>query len=346
MRRITTTELDWAVYRPAMAGVTVDLSEGRGTGGDAMGDRLIGIEVIWGSTHDDTFIASADEDTYDIIHGDSGADTVSYEASETPVMVDLTVDSDNTEVAVTGTGTAGDPYVFTYTPTGGSPTTADIDTEGVQAGDVATNGAHGDRLGGISNLTGSDHNDKLSGDGDPNVLKGGDGNDMLGAIDVNGDGTAEADAGNDRMYGGAGRDIINGGVGDDTINGGAGDDDLTGGTGGATNDDTFVFGPGNGDDIINDLEVGTTVGDSDKIDLTAFGLEADDLAGLLSTRGQGGNARVIIDLRDHGGGTIELVGVSDIDSLDTDATTGADANDMLDLAVDADGNVDTGVFII
>ena len=32
-----------------MAGVEVNLSTNRGTGGDAMGDRLIGIEVVWGS---------------------------------------------------------------------------------------------------------------------------------------------------------------------------------------------------------------------------------------------------------------------------------------------------------
>ena len=42
----------------------MNLSSNRdGTGGDAMGDRLIGIEVVWGSKNDDTFIASADEDT-------------------------------------------------------------------------------------------------------------------------------------------------------------------------------------------------------------------------------------------------------------------------------------------
>ena len=51
-----------------------------GTGGEAMGDTLRNIELVWGSEHDDTFIAS---NGADIIEGDGGSDTVSYEASET-----------------------------------------------------------------------------------------------------------------------------------------------------------------------------------------------------------------------------------------------------------------------
>ena len=326
MRRIQTTELDWAVYRPAEEGVEVNLSTNRGTGGDAMGDRLTGIEVVWGSKNDDTFIASADEDTHDIIHGDSGADTVSYEASETPVMVDLGDDNDNGQhAAVTGDGSPGNPFVFTYTPSGDTPTLEDVDTEGV-AGDPAANGAAGDRLGGIENLTGSDHNDTLEGDGNPNVLKGGGGND-----DLDGEGNV------DKLYGGAGRDSLDGGAGNDMLNGGAGDDELTGGD----DNDTFVFAPGDGDDVINDFNTGENM-----IDLTAFDLDADDLAGLMRTRGEGAaNVRVIIDLSDHGGGTIELVGVDDIDDLDAlDPADGT--NDMFDLGTDAEGDVDTGVFII
>ena len=313
--------LDWAVYRPAMAGVEVDLSNNRGTGGDAMGDRLIGIEVVWGSMHDDTIIASADEDTYDIIHGDSGADTVSYEASETGVMVNLDAHNDNSvgqEEEVSGTGAPDNPFVFTYTPTD-VPTLTDVDIEGVDLGDVATNGAYGDRLGGIQNLTGSNHKDELTGDGDPNVLKGGGGNDTLTGA-----------AGNDKLYGGDGRDTLNGGLGADTLSGGAGDnDELTGGDAG----DTFVFAPGDGYGIINDL----VIGDDDKIDLTAFDLDADDLAGMIDIRG--GDVFITLD-----GAVIELAGVSDIDTLDASETV--DQNDMFDLGVDPDGNVDTGVFII
>ena len=327
---ILTTDLDWAVYRPAEEGVTVDLSEGRGTGGDAEGDRLIGIEVIWGSTEDDTFIASADEDTHDIIHGDSGADTVSYEASETGVMVDLADHSDNTEIVVTGDGTAASPFVFTYTPSdaSGNPTLADVTaTPGVALGSVETNGAFGDRLGGISNLTGSDHNDTLNGDDSPNVLKGGGGNDSM-----------EGGGGVDRLYGGDGRDTLNGEAGTDTLNGGAGADELTGGS----ETDTFVFGPGHGDDIINDLVIGT-----DRIDLSAFDLDADDLAGMISTRGTGDNARVIINLTSVGGGTIELTEQANVDTLDESTETDETSDGVIQQlnVFDATTN-DDGVFIL
>ena len=89
--------IDWAVYRGAMEGVMVNLATGRGMAGEAMGDTLVNIELIWGSTHDDAFIASSGTD---IIHGDGGSDTVSYEASEMGVTVSLV--TDNTIAEVTG----------------------------------------------------------------------------------------------------------------------------------------------------------------------------------------------------------------------------------------------------
>ena len=233
---LVAADYDWAVYRPAEAGVEVDLSNNRGTGGDAMGDRLVGIELVWGSTHDDTFIASADEDTSDIIHGDSGSDTVSYEASEIGVTVNL--DTDNDDAGVTPGGDATMGYTFDYVPTAvvngmPSPSVADIDDEGVEAGNAATNGAFGDRLGGIQNLTGSNQVDSLTGDDTHNVLKGLGGNDTL----VGGEG-------NDTLMGGDGHDrTMQGGLGNDRLVGGAGNDQMSGDGG----TDTFVFGPGHGD---------------------------------------------------------------------------------------------------
>ena len=69
--------IDWAVYKYAEdEGVTVNLATGMGTAGEAMGDTLANIELVWGSEHDDTFIAS---NGADIIEGDGGSDTVSYD---------------------------------------------------------------------------------------------------------------------------------------------------------------------------------------------------------------------------------------------------------------------------
>ena len=80
--------------------------------------------------------------------------------------------------------------------------------------------ADGDELVAIEHLTGSMHNDMLTGDFTPNAmntLKGMDGNDMLS--------------------GKGGMDDLQGGKGDDTLNGGAGADKLAGGAG----DDVFVY---------------------------------------------------------------------------------------------------------
>ena len=334
--------IDWAVYRMAEEGVEVNLSTNRGTGGEAMGDRLVGIELIWGSLHGDTIIAAADEDTFDIIHGDAGSDTVSYEASETGVVVDLSNTVHHTTATATQTA-AGDPIVFIGLPDGTDPavslTALGVGTStdtATNVGSAATNGAFGDRLGSIENLTGSDHNDILGGDGNPNVLKGGGGNDML----TGGDETITNAGVGDMLYGGAGRDTLSGGAGDDKLDGGAGDDDLTGGSG----SDTFVFAPGHGDDVILDAIAAT-----EKIDLSAFDLDADGLIELISIR----SGRVQIDLRSVGGGTIELAANADLIALDSDGTLDDGAIDGLSVAIDANGDGDftdtgdtNGIFIL
>ena len=85
----------------------VNLNTGSGTGGEAMGDTLKNIELIWGSTHGDTFIASEGVDT---IHGDGGSDTVSYEASKHGVTVVLPTTDDTTQYTFTpGDSTATPP---------------------------------------------------------------------------------------------------------------------------------------------------------------------------------------------------------------------------------------------
>ena len=91
--------MDIASYAGAMAGVTVDLASGKGTAGDAMGDTLVNIEQVMGSSNDDTFIAGSGADN--IVGGDHGdddpmtgmdkedGDTVSYELSDEAVQVTL-----------------------------------------------------------------------------------------------------------------------------------------------------------------------------------------------------------------------------------------------------------------
>ena len=88
---------DWAAYRDARAGVTVDLDRNTGTAGEAMGDTLRNIELVWGSRHNDTFIAG---ERADAIHGDGGMDTISYERSKHGVDILLPYGDDARQFTV------------------------------------------------------------------------------------------------------------------------------------------------------------------------------------------------------------------------------------------------------
>ena len=224
---------DWAAYRGAMDGVTVNLNTGHGTGGDAMGDTLKNIELVWGSKHDDTFVAS---EGADIIHGDGGSDTVSYEASKHSIDVTLLGTGDtpvpvNTSEDVSDS-TPDSPVATTYTPfildtdatedgnqsrpemfnaatdtmlmnwraggsdgsaTDGRPTPIEADDDNA----TTKSYAEGDILASIENVTGSRQADVITGDVVPNVIKGGGGNDTL-----------SGGGANDKLHGGAGNDVL------------------------------------------------------------------------------------------------------------------------------------------
>ena len=135
--------LDTASYARSSTAVTVNLSDGTATGGDAEGDSLTSIENLTGSAFDDTLIGdTADNvleggDGSDTLDGGAGADTASYAASDAAITVDLSV----------GTN-----------------------TDGHAAGDTLTS---------IENLSGSRYADALTGDAGANRLDGGAGNDRL-----------------------------------------------------------------------------------------------------------------------------------------------------------------------
>ena len=349
---------DWAVYRDALGGVTVNMSTGMGTGGEAMGDTLKNIEVVWGSKgHSDVFIAGPGPD---IFHGDGqeaanpAGDTVSFEASKHGVSVNLATDNSNTGYDSAQPDDPGNNEPGTWTP----PTvTYDHDGDGLLedgsdnpdataavAGLPAATGFSakgyqvGDLYGGIENLTGSSHNDTLAGDDGANTLKGGAGADTLSG--AAGDDTLHGEAGNDTLNGGAENDILVGGAGNDTLNGDAGDDTLNGGAGdddfnGGAGNDTFVFSPGNGDDVIA-ADPGFAAAD-DRIDLRAFNLDVDELKAAISVRA--GNT--VINLGDYGGGTITIQDVADLDVFDVEVDDADNDIDTLSVWTDSDGNATT-----
>jgi len=168
-------------------------------------------------------------------------------------------------------------------------------------GQTLEGGTHGDIL------EGGQGNDRIDGGGGMDLLLGGDGNDTIYGGD--GNDLVDGNAGDDIIYGESGNDTMNGGDGNDIISGGTGNDMLWGNFCGEGDADTFVFeSSNNGNDTIGDFEV-----DLDTIDLSL--IESITGWNSLSMTQQGDD--VVIDLTDHGGGSITLSGI-DINDLDAD----------------------------
>ena len=352
--------IDIASYAGAMSGITVNLDNGRGTAGDAMGDTLDNIEKVVGSSNDDLFLAGEEADNIDggAHNGDDPAggdeedgDTVSYEESDEAVTVDLGLQATNAAQLM--------------------ETTDDQDQVQNEGINVDGSFAAGDFLAGIENLTGSDYDDTLTGDINANILRGGAGDDMLlgdsardNADSIDNDQDNPLVPIDDMMYGGDGDDILIGNTGDDLLEGGDGDDYLYGGKGpddtggglrgrdilrggagddymdggswgdafsGGTGDDVIVtgsgsdwsyFGPGHGFDIITDFDNSG----NDRIVLRDFEeiTSIDDLDGMIRQRGED----VVIDLEAYGGGTILLYDIT-LDLDGTDGTTDLTAGDFV-----------------
>ncbi|MFD0915795.1 hypothetical protein ACFQ14_05185 [Pseudahrensia aquimaris] len=311
---------DTATYIASAAGVTVNLITGTGTGGDAEGDMLTGIENLIGSTSDDTFTANDQPNRLD---GRAGSDTVSYENSSAGVTVDLTTgaasggDAEGDTLlrienligsahndSLTGnvadntlTGGAGNDSYYITDP---GDTVIENVGEGydrVYADGISTYtlGANVERLtfqdSGNHTATGNELANRFDGNagndtfildaGGSDIFSGGQGQDtfdaragLLGididlvtgshggdaagdtfssmevywgsnsAADVMVTGAARAKfygfGGNDNLTGGATIDYLDGGTGNDTLNGMGADDGLRGFTG----DDTLTGGAG------------------------------------------------------------------------------------------------------
>ena len=335
--------IDWASFEESDAGVTVNLADGTGTGGDAEGDALSNVENLAGSAHADVLTGDGLANTLhgldgnDDLRGDAGDDTLA--GGEGADMLEGGAGADRLD------GGAG------------------VDRASYQNSDAAVvvhlysatyKGGHaeGDFLTAIENVAGSDHGDDITGDDGANHLEGGDGNDTLegaaGADRLDGgngadwlvhwlsdagvtvnlaDGTAEGGHAEgdvilniehllgsyhqDELTGDNGANSIFGIAGNDVLRGNGGQDVLAGGEGadrlyGGEGADTFRFDPGHGDDIVFDF-----IDAEDRIDLRQFSLSGfDDLA----ITSESGSAR--IDLTDHGGGTILLQNF-DTANLDT-----------------------------
>ena len=351
-----------------------------------------GDDSLYGGWGDDTLKGGAGDDT---LRGGPGADDLLGGDDDDTIHADLSDDQidggagmDTLSFAkVTGDdGVGSSTTAFRLAPAG---TVADADGSGYNDGSADANAVADVEAAGIETVIGTSETDYITGANDvEETIEGGKGADMLDggkektetvitqdwasyrdaeegvAVNLNsGSGTGgEADGDTlkdielvwgsthgDTFIASDGADTIHGDGGNDTLNGGAGDDDLGGGAG----NDTFVFGPGNGADVILSADDGFSATE-DKIDLRAFGLTAEELTALISLRA--GNA--VINLSDHGGGTITIQSVTDLDTFETGANTTDDKIDTLsvwadnatgDNATDGDGIVqatEPGLFIL
>ena len=288
---------DWVIYGGSDTGVTVNLEEGWGEGGDAEGDVIMDIEHVGGTSYNDVLIGDnvrnvlIGQDGNDELRGNGGNDWLRGRAGAD------TLDG----------GPGNDTASYSGSPAGVLVRLHD-------ASAVRFGYAEGDTLTSIEHLTGSNYNDTLAGDGADNILDGRGGDDVLYGGPAGGD---------DRMYGGNGDDRVFGGWGDDTLTGGAGNDVLKGGPGadtiivdgdemdvlfGGSDRDTFRFFPSDlGGGTIRDFTDG-----EDIIDLTQFtGIDSIDDLDIVS---HGDNVRIRLSGTDYS--TTIILSDFDMSNLD------------------------------
>ncbi len=290
---------DFAAYTISPAAVSVSLFTGLGSGGDAAGDTLSGIENLQGSS-----------DFGDTLEGDNGPNWLRGLNASDPV---LNISGTNTLRGLGG---------------------ADL-LEGGRDNDSLDGGDGADTLkasqdpasidpnvsGGIDTLLGGNGNDLLYGDAGGDVLDGGaDADQIYGGKD--GD-TIFGGTGDDLVFGGAGNDVIDGGEGANTLSGDDGNDTITAGSGA-----NQMFG-GAGNDVLIALAGNDALNGGDGNDQLNAGYGANVL---------NGDAGADILISGSGADTIHG-GTGDdtaTSGAGNDLVFGDDGNDTLDAGIGAD----------
>jgi Ca2+-binding RTX toxin-like protein len=214
---------DLLKYLASPSGVTVDLSLGTASGGDAQGDQISGIDDLYGSGFADTITGTDGNNVLsgfgggdtisggsgdDLIDGGGGNDTLSggagYDTLEGGAGNDTIEGGDYSDMLSGGDGTDTLSYL-------GSPTGVSVSL----AGGTASGGdAEGDFFTSFERVMGSQFDDLLQVSALGNQLSG--------------------EAGDDAIIGAGGVDLLYGGLGDDYLAGGASGDTLDGGDGSDT----------------------------------------------------------------------------------------------------------------
>ena len=160
--------IDTASYAGSVAGVAVHLTTGLGKGGHAQGDKLINVETLTGSRHNDVLDGDGNANT---LNGGKGNDVLIGRGGADKLIGGGGIDTVNYAASAGGIGVA---LAFHF-GSGGDAT--------------------GDQLFGIENVIGSAFEDEIGGNGIANRLSGGKGDDLLAGR-----------GGRDILTGGAGAD--------------------------------------------------------------------------------------------------------------------------------------------
>lgn len=335
----------------------VDLTSDTIAYGDVTINGGSGADTLWGNEGDDTIRGELGDDN---IHGGAGDDYLDGGYGDD--VIDGGVGND-TMLGGTGEdllrGGAGDDTIV-----GGADQDTviyDDATEGVDvdlANYTATGGAGNDAIYQVENVTGSDHDDTITGDHKANILDGGAGDDTLAGGAGNdtlrgGDGNDTADysaatapvtanlATGTAQVGASETDKLNsienliGSSGNDTLTGSDADNILMGGLGNDTligNGGDDVLEGGAGDDVLDGGEGDDTINGGDGGDVINAG------AGNDTVDGGAGNDIILA-----GAGNDTLAGGDGTDTLDlSEATSGA----TVDLSAGTASSAETGDDVI
>ncbi|MGO1077618.1 calcium-binding protein [Inquilinus sp. CA228] len=178
--------IDTADFGYSTEGVHIDLIQGEGDDGTGFATRLISIESIAASGHDDVVIGSDEANGFwgfdgdDTLSGGGGNDSLKGGAGQDTLEGGLGADR------LDG-GDGIDTVTYAQSTLG---VTVDLGANTGRFGE-----AQGDIFVGVENVVGSARGDTLTGDGSANMLSGEDSN--------------------DRLTGAGGADVLNGGAGGD-----------------------------------------------------------------------------------------------------------------------------------
>jgi len=178
---------DTTSYASASAAITVSLTAGTGTLGEAQGDVLLNLENVTGSAFNDNITGNS---LANILDGGVGIDLLNGAAGN-----DSLLGGDGNDNLTGGAG-ADNLNGGNNTDTASYSFATSAVTVNLTTGTGTLGEAAGDVLSNIENLTGSNFNDSLTGSSVSNILVGNNGNDTL-----------NGGAGQDTLTGGANNDI-------------------------------------------------------------------------------------------------------------------------------------------